>query len=126
MRSIATSTSVTRSMALFLSMRTALPALASIMSPARTTASTAVVRNSGLSGIRSGGHRTAGAHGLPALDHPHLHATLRGAMEIDFVHEVADEKNAAPAAFQEIFRRQRIGHGLGVKPLSLIADQNDH
>src|SRR5262245_49107673 len=30
--------------------------------------------------------------GLPALHHSHFHATLRGSLQVDFVHEVANEK----------------------------------
>ena len=41
----------------------------------------------------------------------------RRALELDFVHEVADEEDAAAAALQQVLRRQRIGDLLGIEAL---------
>src|SRR5262245_30301901 len=120
MCSIATSTSVTRSMVLFLSTRTSPPTRAIIMSPARTTASTAVDRNRG-STERSGQERVVPRVSLYAFDHADFHPAVRDALEIDFVHEVPDQKDASPAALQQILRRQRIRHRFWIEALALVA-----
>src|SRR5258708_22865576 len=122
-RSIATSTSVTRSMVPFLSIWRWLPNRASCMSPARTTASTAVVRKR----ADSAGDNVSRVPGLRhTLQHLDLHPALRRALEPDVVHEVANEKDAAAARLEEVFLRQRIGDFLGFEALALVADANDH
>src|SRR5262245_12712823 len=128
MRSTATSTSVTRSIVPFLSTCIWRPKCAICRSPARTTASTAVVRKSGSTGMdrtalrpsRYGVVRSVG--GLDALHHPYLHSTLRCALQLHVVHEIADEKDAAAARLEKVFRGERVGDGLGVESLPLIAD----
>ena len=63
-----------------------------------------------------------GAGGLRALDHADLHAAFRRALQLDVVHEVADEEDAAAARLQQVFGRQRIGHLFGIEAFALIAD----
>src|SRR5262245_42225325 len=113
MRSTATSTSVTRSVAPFLSMRMVCPNRAICRSPARTTASTAVVRNSGLTATRQ-----------DALQHADLHAAFRRPLKLDVVHEVADEEDPTAARLQQVLGRQRIRHRFGIESLALIAHAN--
>src|SRR5262245_37328431 len=117
MCSTARSTSVTRSIVPFLSTRTPVPNRAICISPARTTASTAVARNRG-----SGG---GGTGALDLLHHVDLHPALRTALQDDFVHEVADEENAAAAALEDVLGRQRIRDLLGIEPFALVAHAND-
>src|SRR3989442_14507429 len=119
MRSTATSTSVTRSIVPFLSMRIARPKWASWISPARTTVSMAVVRSSG-----SAATLRVGVGRLHALGHADFHPALRRALELNVVHEVADEKNAAAAGLEEVLRIERVGEGLRIETLSLIAHAN--
>src|SRR4051794_1939657 len=116
-RSMATSTSVTRSIAPFLSTLNSLPKCDIITSPARVTASTAVVR-SGESGMSL---RVDGAAcRLRALDHADLHPTPRRALQLHVVHEAADEEDAAAARLQQVLRRQRIRERLRVEARALI------
>src|SRR5580692_8927631 len=93
MRSTATSISVTRSMVPFLSMRMTWPKRAIWSSPALTTASMAVVRNSGSDGKAGIGGRRLRLNGIvgrgvrpDALGHADLHAAFRGALEPHIVH----------------------------------------
>src|SRR3954463_9726241 len=123
--SIATSTSVTRSIAPFLSTRKLVPKRCIITSPARTTASTAVVRNRGLDiggGVGCSGLRVGGAGGLHAFHHAHLHAAFRCALQDHFVHETANQEDAAAAALQQVLRRERVGDLLGIEAFALVAD----
>src|ERR1044071_6731239 len=133
-RSTAMSTSVTRSIVPFLSTRRSPPKRAICMSPARTTASMAVVRKSGLNigrspnGERSNGGwsgldgSVGGASGLHAFDHADFHAAFRHALQLHVVHEVADQENAAAAGFQEVFGSERVGHFFGVEAFALVAN----
>ena len=50
------------------------------------------------------------------LDHDDLHAALRRALQDHFVHEAADQEDAAPARLQQVLGRQWIGDRLGSKP----------
>src|SRR5689334_5806525 len=79
-------------------------------SPARTTASMAVVRKRGL-----------GATRLHALDHPDFHPAFRRALQPHVVHEVADEEDAAAARLEQVLRRERIREVLGIEAFALIA-----
>src|SRR5580765_7350458 len=96
-RSTARSTSVTRSITPFLSTWWCRPNCAICMSPARTTASTAVVRNRGLdierrtSKPRTTNERDLSLNGtvgggigggLHALDHADFHAAPRHAVQL--------------------------------------------
>src|SRR5215475_13040883 len=63
---------------------------------------------------------------LATFDHPDFHAALRGSLQVDFVYEVANEEDAAPAPFEEVFRRERIGDGLWIEATALIPDTDDH
>src|SRR2546426_1794278 len=119
MRSTLTSTSVTRSIVPFLSMRIARPKCASWISPARTTVSMAVVRSSG-----SAATLRVGVGRLHALGHADFHPALRRALELNVVHEVADEKNAAAARLEEVLGIERVGEGLRIETLSLIPHAN--
>src|SRR5262249_15238445 len=86
------------------------PSCAICMSPARTTASMAVVRNRGLDVTR-----------LDALHHPNLHAAFWRALQLHVVHEVSNEEDAAAARLEQILRREWIGDRLGVEAFALIA-----
>src|SRR5471032_1151288 len=112
MRSTATSTSVTRSIVPFLSIWKLVPNFAICMSPARTTASMAVVSHNGL------------CDRLGFLDHADFHPALRRALQLHVVHEVADEENTAAAGFQEVVGVERVGDQVGVEALALIPDAN--
>src|SRR3954462_8527148 len=79
-------------------------------SPARTTASTAVERYSGLDATRQ-----------HALDHLDLHAAFGRALQVNGIHEIADQEDAAAARLQEILRRQRIRNLRRLEALALIA-----
>ncbi len=59
--------------------------------------------------------------GRGALHHHHLHPAFRRALQVHFVHEAANQEDAAAAAFQEILRRQRVGHRCGVEPGAFVA-----
>src|SRR6185437_11863533 len=108
-RSTATSTSVTRSIVLFLSIRIARPKRSICIAPARVTASTAVARK-----IGSG-------RAMHTLDHPDLHAAFGRSVEVDDIHEVADDENPAPAPLQQVFRRERIFEGIGIEAGTFVA-----
>src|SRR5260370_35605651 len=86
------------------------------MSPARTTASTAVVRKRPDS---AGDNVSRGPGVRHALQHLDLHPALRRAPEPDVVHEVANEKDAAAARLEEVLRRQGIGNFLGLEAFAL-------
>src|SRR5258706_16067980 len=100
MRSTARSTSVTRSMVPFLFTCRAVPRPAICMSPARTTASMAVVRKIGRNGTQSSLGGVAG--GQHAFDHAHFHAALGRALQLHFVHEVANQEDAAAAGLEQV------------------------
>src|SRR5688572_26432800 len=125
-RSIAMSTSVTRSMALFLSMRMSRPSEASCSSPARITASIAVARKTG-AGPPPPGLRGAdgSATRREVLDHAHFHASLGGPPEAHIVHEAAHEEDAATARFQQVLGRERVGDLLRVESFALIEHPDD-
>src|SRR5262245_7765733 len=127
MCSIATSTSVTRSIVLFLSTRTSPPTRAIIISPARTTTSTAVVKNNG-STVNSGSGEEGIARPIErhTLHHADFHPALRRALKLDFVHEIADQEDAASAALEQVFRCQRVRDLVGIEALPLIAHANGH
>src|SRR4029450_11053304 len=112
MRPTPTSTSVTRSIAPFLLTWMSRPHCASCRSPARTTASIAVVRYSG----------RLDATRLHALHHPDLHPAFRRALQPHIVHEVADEEDAAAARLEEVLGRKRIRHLLGIEDLPLLPE----
>src|SRR5262245_16055611 len=63
---------------------------------------------------------------MPALHHPHFHTALRSTVQIDFVHEIADEENPAAAALQQVLWRERVGNRVGIESLPLVAHANDH
>src|SRR5262245_8403633 len=63
---------------------------------------------------------------VPALDHAHFHAALRCALQVDFVHEVANEEDAAAATFEQVFRSQRVSNAIGIESVSLISHPDDH
>src|SRR3954468_20564304 len=116
-RSTARSTSVTRSIAPFLSTRMARPKCAICTSPARITDSIAVARKRGASGSGTG---------REFLDHPHFHAALfAAAPQHHVVHEAPHEEDAAPARLEEILRRQRIGHVVRIESLPFVEDADD-
>src|SRR5581483_11999810 len=118
----------------FLSTRTSPPKRFIWSSPALTTASMAVVRKRGSGGITEGSGRApaSGAGGavrvaggvgrVHALHHPDFHAALGRPLQLDIVHEAANEKDAASARFQQVFRRERIGDFLGIEPGALVPD----
>src|SRR5688572_19894742 len=103
-------------MAPFLSTRMSPPNRASCTSPARITASIAVARNWG---------GTASATGRQLLDHAHFHAPFVSAPKSHVVHEVAHEKDAASARFEDVLGRQRIGDLFGIEALALVEDPDD-
>src|SRR6266545_5210630 len=88
---------------------------ASCMAPALMTAWMAVARN-------SGGNS---ATGRQLLHHADFHAPLGRAIELDVVHEVAHEKDAAAARLEDVLRRERVGHFSGLESLALIRDADD-
>jgi hypothetical protein len=93
------------------------------MSPARTTASTAVVRNSGSAFTQAWtGPVGGGISRLHALDHADFHAAFRRALQLHVVHEVPDEENAAAARLQQVFGGQRVGDFFGIESIALVAD----
>src|SRR5688572_33417002 len=97
-------------------MRTPVPTLASWVSPARVTASIAVARKSGGSGS---------ATGRQLLDHAHFHPAFRPAAKRDVVHEVAHEKDAAAAGFEDVLGSEGIGDFLGLEAFTLIEHAHD-
>src|SRR5262249_28582907 len=80
----------------------------------------AVVRYSGLTGTRAWIGPSGGT--LHALHHADLHAAFLCALQLNIVHEVADEENAAAARLQEILGIERVGDRLGIEAFALIAD----
>src|SRR5438105_1083816 len=112
MRSTSLSICVTRSIAPFFSMwRWSMPA--SCIAPALIAAWTAVARNRG---------EIASATGRQLLHHAHFHASLRGTLQLDIVHEAPHEEDAAPAGFEHVLGRERIGHVLRPEPFALVGD----
>src|SRR5439155_6006915 len=110
-----------------LSILSALPNRASCMSPARTTASTAVVRKRADSAGDNVSRAPAGpwvSSRLDALGHADFHPAFRRALQLDVVHEVADQEDAAAARLEEVLGRQRIGDRLRLEAFALIADAN--
>ena len=97
-------------------MRMPVPKRAIMMSPARTTASTAVVRKSGSS------RSPLGVGLAPRFDHADLHAAFGRALEVTSSMKLRIRKMPRPLAFQQVLRRQRIGDVLGVEARALIAD----
>ena len=59
------------------------------------------------------------------LDHHHFHAALRCALQHHFVHEAADQEDAAATRSEQVLRSQWIGDQLGVEAGALIAHPND-
>ena len=59
------------------------------------------------------------------LDHPDLHAARLAALQFDFVHEAANQENAAAAGFQDVFGRKGIGKFLGIEAFALVFDADD-
>src|SRR5215211_6982901 len=110
-RSICRSISVTRSMAPFLSTRMSVPNRESCTSPARITASIAVARYCG---------GTGSGTGRQLLDHAHFHAPVVAAPEGDVVHEVAHEKDAASARFEDVLGSQGVGDLFGLESFALV------
>src|SRR5262245_24242813 len=120
------STSVTRSIALFLSMRMSRPSDASCSSPARITASMAVARKTGGSAPSPGLWGASGsATRRKILDHAHFHPALGRASEAHVVHEAAHEKDAAAARLEQVLGRERVGDLLGIEPFALIEHPDD-
>src|SRR5258706_12216208 len=106
----------------FLSTRKLPPKCSICTAPARTTASTAVARKSGLTGNSGvGGCRRAR---LGALGHANLHAAFGGAAEFHAVHEIADKDDAAAARLEQVFGGERVGHFLRLEALAFVADAN--
>ena len=75
-------------------------------------------------GEKNGG-TGSGATGRQLLDHPHFHAAVDGAPQRDVVHEAAHEEDAAAARFQEVLRRQGIGHFVRLESLPLVHHPDD-
>ena len=59
------------------------------------------------------------------LHHADFHAALGAAPHVHFVHEAADQEDAAAAGLQDVLRRQRIGDLLRVEALALVFDADD-
>src|SRR5262245_66051761 len=95
-RSIAMSISVTRSVAPFFSTRMSWPKRAICASPARVTASIAVVRKMG-----SGASDTSRRRG-ELLHHPHFHPAFAAALQRHIVHEAFHEEDAAAAGLEQV------------------------
>src|SRR5215208_3478106 len=89
---------------------------ASCIAPALITACTAVARKSG---------EMDSATGRQLLHHTHFHAPLRSTLQLDVVHEAPHEEDAAPAGFEYVLGRERVGHLLRLEPFALI-DDLDH
>src|SRR5688572_25738908 len=109
-RSHSRSTSVTRSIAPFLSTLKPDSRPDTWMSPARRTMSTAVARKTG-SGGGTGGVLT----GADALDHHDFHPAFGRAPEVHPVHEAANQEDAAAAGLQQILGGERIGQRGGIE-----------
>src|SRR5262245_4360128 len=118
-RSIAMSISVTRSIVPFFSTRMSWPKRAICASPARVTASIAVVRKTG-----SGASDTSRRRG-ELLHHAHFHPAFAAAVQGDVVHEAAHEEDAAAARLEQILRRERIGDHLRIESFALIEHAHD-
>ena len=50
---------------------------------------------------------------------------MRRALEVDLVHEVSDEEDAAAARFEQVLGVQRIGQRFGIESRPLIADADE-
>src|SRR5688572_32410005 len=112
MRSTSRSICVTRSIAPFFSTsRWWMPE--SCMAPALMTAWTAVARKSG---------EMTSATGRQLLHHAHFHAPLGGTLQLDVVHEAPHEEDAAPAGFEHVLGRERVGDLLRLEPFALVGD----
>src|SRR5690348_4204107 len=111
MRSHSRSTSVTRSISPFLWMWNPVARRAIWMSPARRTISVAVARNSGSGGVM---HH--------AFHHDDFHAAFLGLLQHDFVHETANQEDAAAARFQQVFGGERVGQTRGIETRPLVTD----
>jgi 3-phosphoshikimate 1-carboxyvinyltransferase len=57
---------------------------------------------------------------MDALHHPDFHATLRCALQLNDIHEVADEEDAAAARFEEILWCQRVSQVCGIESFALV------
>src|SRR5688500_14890525 len=85
--------------------------------PACMTASIAVARKTG--------GRGSGTRGRQPLYHPDFHPAVTRTPQRDVVHEAAHEEDAASARLQEVLRRQRVAHLVGVEALSLVEHPDD-
>src|SRR5258706_570700 len=121
------STSVTRSIVPFLSMRTSFLRKCAICSaPARTTTSMAVERKRGSRGTQVLAAIGAVAWRVHTLQHADFHAALRRGTHLDVVHECPNQEDTPTARLQQILGSQRICQDGRVETLPLVADADQH
>ena len=120
-RSHSRSTSVTRSIAPFLSTRKPDSRRASWMSPARRTISMAVARKTGSGKIERAFSAQLGAATLARLTITHFHAAFGRALQHHFVHEAANEEDAAAARLEQVLGRAAIGQRRGIEAGAFVA-----